>query len=180
MEVSGYGTFTKELGSNSNPRPEVVSVFRPFSLDLFQLQAQNCHYASQLFSFPPTFSACGYFAFSSDFNSKNAFNVGAHLPPASNTMHSALSLEEQMMTDTSDAVSGADILHILTTQPIENLIFFLEGHSPLPSSESKRQPARPENCTQEPSKRVTILVFGFSKGPFPPTQGWVCRGSFFK
>lgn len=48
---------------------------RPFSLDLFQLQAQNCHYASQLFSFPPTLSACGYFAFSSDFNSKNAFNV---------------------------------------------------------------------------------------------------------
>lgn len=81
--------------------PLKLSLFvRPFSLDLFQLQAQNCHYASQLFSFPPTLSACGYFAFSSDFNSKNAFNVGAHLPPASNTMHSALSLQERMMTDT--------------------------------------------------------------------------------
>lgn len=56
--------------------PLKLSLFvRPFSLDLFQLQAQNCHYASQLFSFPPTLSACGYFAFSSDFNSKNAFNV---------------------------------------------------------------------------------------------------------
>lgn len=84
-------------------------------------------------------------------------------PPASNMMHSALSLEERVMTDTGNAVSGVDILHILTTQPIENLMFFLEGHSPLPSSESKCRPALPENCTQESSKRVTILVFGFSK-----------------
>lgn len=71
--------------------------------------------------------------------------------------------KEQVMTDTGNAVSGADILHILTAQPIEILMFFLEGHSPLSSSESKRQPALPENCTQELSKRVTILVFGFLK-----------------
>lgn len=112
----------------------------PFSL-LFQFQAQNCHFASQLFLFPPSLSTCEYFAFSSGFNSDNAFNLRAHFPPASNTMHSALSLQERVMTDTGDAVSGADILHILTTQPIENLMFFLEGHSPLPSlNRSASQP----------------------------------------
>lgn len=172
VEVLGYGTFRKQLASNSSSLDHSVCSF--------YFWAQNCHFVSQLFPCTPSFSTCGYFAFSSGFNSGNAFNIRAHFPPASKTMHSALSLEEWVMTDTGNAVSGADILHILTTQPIENLVFFLEGHSPLPSSESKCQPALPENCTQESSKRVTILVFGFSKSPFPPTQGWVCRGSFFK
>lgn len=80
-------------------------------------------------------------------------------------MHSALRLEEWVMTDTGDAASGVDILHVLTTQPIENLMFFLEGHSPLPSSESKCQPALPENCTQEPSESHNLGIWLFKK-PF--------------
>lgn len=160
VEVSGCGTFTKQLTQVLTLK--LSQFVRPFSL-LFQFQAQNCHFASQLFPFPPSLSTCGYFAFSSGFDSENAFNLRAHFPPASNTMHSALSLEEQVMTDTGNAVSGADILHILTTQPIENLMFFLEGHSPLPSSESKCQPALPENCTQELARESQSWYLAFQK-----------------
>lgn len=164
----GFGTFTKQLSISWRDSSSHLKNSSPSSLfSAISVSGTELPFCLPVVSFPTIALRMWAFCIFPLVLTQRMLLILEHISPHFSwqaiqcTQLSAW--KEQVMTDTGNAVSGADILHILTAQPIEILMFFLEGHSPLSSSESKCQPALPENCTQELSKRVTILVFGFLK-----------------
>lgn len=123
---------------------QLLQFFRPFFFSAFSVTGTELPFCLPAISFSTSALWMWVFCIFPLVSTQRMLLILEHisLPPSSPCQQAIRSTllsawKEQVMADRGNAVSGADTLHVLTAQPIEILMFFLEGHSPLPSSESK-------------------------------------------